>query len=109
MVDASESSQFLSALLLAAPCARGEVSIGWKQPVASFPYVRLTLSMMEEAGIDFRTSGGNGIVVPAPQVYSRAPADGRRGFFIRLLFLGGGSRHGRYGPHFATSEEERSG
>ena len=69
-VDASESSQFLSALLLAAPCARGEVCIGWKLPVASFPYVRLTLAMMEEAGIRFHAAGENGIVVPAPQIYS---------------------------------------
>lgn len=69
-VDASESSQFLSALLMAAPCARGEMRIGWKQPVASFPYVRLTLSMMKDAGITLFTSGENGIVIPAPQTYS---------------------------------------
>jgi len=69
-VDASKSSQFLSALLIAAPCARGEVRIGWRQPVASFPYVRLTLSMMREAGIDFRPTGESGIAVPAPQTYA---------------------------------------
>lgn len=68
-VDASKSSQFLSALLIAAPCARGEVRIGWMQPVASFPYVRLTLSMMRQAGIDFRPMGENVIAVPAPQPY----------------------------------------
>lgn len=69
-VDASKSSQFLSALLIASPCAREEARIVWRRPVASYPYVQLTLSMMREAGIDFRPLGENGIAVPAPQIYA---------------------------------------
>ncbi|MFP5213924.1 MAG: 3-phosphoshikimate 1-carboxyvinyltransferase, partial [Acidobacteriota bacterium] len=68
-VDASQSSQFLSALLIAAPVAGRETVIRWKEPVASFPYVELTLSMIEEAGIRFERSGSDRIVVPAPQSY----------------------------------------
>jgi 3-phosphoshikimate 1-carboxyvinyltransferase len=69
-VDASQSSQFLSALLIAAPLADSTVRIGWKEPVASLPYVELTLSMMEEAGIAFERHGTDLIVVPAPQPYA---------------------------------------
>ncbi|GLI35449.1 3-phosphoshikimate 1-carboxyvinyltransferase [Desulforhabdus amnigena] len=68
-VDAGQSSQFLSALLIASPCARKEMRVGWHEPIASFPYVALTLSMMEEVGIEYRWSGTNRIIVPAPQPY----------------------------------------
>jgi 3-phosphoshikimate 1-carboxyvinyltransferase len=69
LVDARQSSQFLSSLLIAAPCARQEVRIGWMEPIASLPYLSLTLAMMEEAGIGFRWSSDNEIAVPAPQDY----------------------------------------
>lgn len=68
-VDASQSSQFLSALLIAAPLARDEMRIRWRRPVASFPYVALTLSMMKAAGIEYSRLGDEGIVIPAPQAY----------------------------------------
>ncbi len=68
-VDATQSSQFLSALLIAAPCARGDMVVGWKEPVASFPYVNLTLAMMEEWGIDFQWVSDHQIKIRAPQVY----------------------------------------
>ena len=67
LIDASKSSQFFSALLIAAPHADGELRIRPKGDVASLPYVNLTLSMMEEAGIDFKRDGDSGIIVPAPQ------------------------------------------
>ena len=69
LVDARQSSQFLSSLLIAAPCARREVRIGWLEPVASLPYVSLTLAMMEQAGIRFRWTAANQIAIPAPQDY----------------------------------------
>jgi 3-phosphoshikimate 1-carboxyvinyltransferase len=68
-VNASQSSQFLSALLIASPCAKKEMRVGWKEPVASFPYVELTLSMMEQSGIEYRWIDRNQIAVPAPQLY----------------------------------------
>ncbi len=68
-VDARKSSQFLSALLIAAPCAAGEMTVGWLDPVASFPYVELTLSMMTELGIELRRTAPDRVVVPAPQAY----------------------------------------
>ena len=72
-VDARQSSQFLSSLLIAAPCARREVRIGWLEPIASLPYVMLTLGMMEQAGIQFSWTAANQIVIPAPQYYRPMP------------------------------------
>lgn len=68
-IDARQSSQFLSAMLLAAPQARGELRIGWQTPVASYPYVALTLHMMEQASIHIVRVGPNQVAIPAPQPY----------------------------------------
>jgi 3-phosphoshikimate 1-carboxyvinyltransferase len=68
-VDASTSSQFLSAVLMAAPCARGEIVVEWSEPAASWPYVIITLEMMKKAGIGFERQASNRISIPAPQVY----------------------------------------
>lgn len=72
-VDARQSSQFLSSLLMASPCANGEVRISWLEPVASLPYVTLTLDMMTHAGIHFERTAANQITIPAPQPYLTAP------------------------------------
>jgi 3-phosphoshikimate 1-carboxyvinyltransferase len=72
LVDARQSSQFLSSLLIAAPCARQEVRIGWLEPLASLPYVTLTLAMMQQAGIRYHRTATNQIVIPAPQNYLAA-------------------------------------
>lgn len=69
-VDATKSGQFLSGLLLAAPAARGDVRISWPEPAASFPYVSMTLAMMEDAGIRIGRPARNEILVPAPQDYA---------------------------------------
>lgn len=68
-VDASKSSQFLSGILIAAPLARGKVSVRWSEQVASRPYLDMTLAMMKEAGIGFKHQDSNGILIPAPQRY----------------------------------------
>jgi len=70
LVDARQSGQFLSAVLMAAPCAGEEVTVEWLEPVASYPYVAMTLAMMGERGIDFRKDRANRVIVPAPQRYS---------------------------------------
>lgn len=67
LVDASESSQYLSSVLMAATQAKGPVVVEWTDPVASFPYVTITLQMMAEVGLSFRRRGPNEILVPAPQ------------------------------------------
>ena len=49
-----KSSQYISAVLMAAPLARRSVDVILEGPVTSEPYVRMTLAMMEQFGI--RTS-----------------------------------------------------
>ncbi|WP_462324448.1 3-phosphoshikimate 1-carboxyvinyltransferase [Desulfoplanes sp.] len=59
-IDISESSQFLSALLLAVPFAQDTVTISLEGgKVVSWPYVALTLQVMEDFGVavDVQTGG----------------------------------------------------
>ncbi len=53
--SASQSSQYISAILMAAPLARNAVNMELIGPVTSEPYVRMTLSMMQQFGITCRT------------------------------------------------------
>ncbi len=69
-VDASKSSQFLSGILIAAPAALGPVRVRWSEPVASRPYLEMTLGMMKDAGIRFERHGSDTIEIPAPQAYA---------------------------------------
>jgi 3-phosphoshikimate 1-carboxyvinyltransferase len=68
-VDARQSSQFLSALIIASPGARGEMRVGWREPAASFPYVLITLSMLDTMGIEYGWLSSNQLAIPAPQRY----------------------------------------
>jgi 3-phosphoshikimate 1-carboxyvinyltransferase len=53
-VDISESSQYLSALLLAAPLADGPLTVSLAgEKTVSWPYVSLTLQILEDYGIPF--------------------------------------------------------
>lgn len=70
LVDARKSSQFLSAILIAAPRARGDVVVRWLEPVASYPYVEMTLRMMQERGIEIRKLSSTEFLIPAPQLYN---------------------------------------
>jgi 3-phosphoshikimate 1-carboxyvinyltransferase len=56
-VAAISSSQFLSGLLMAAPLARGPVSIEVTGEMVSAPYVEMTLSVMERFGVRPSASG----------------------------------------------------
>ncbi|MCX7823623.1 MAG: 3-phosphoshikimate 1-carboxyvinyltransferase [Syntrophobacterales bacterium] len=69
IVDARKSSQFLSAVLIASPQAKRDVVIRWLDPVASYPYVSMTIRMMEERGIRVERSSSCELLVKAPQVY----------------------------------------
>src|SRR5205807_625228 len=60
------SSQFLSALLLAAPCALGDLSIAVDGPLVSMPYVKMTLEMLRQWRL--RVAGGlPALLVPGGQ------------------------------------------
>ncbi len=69
-LNASSSSQFLSALMMAAPLMEAGLAIRLAGPAVSRPYAEMTASMMEKWGItvDWKEN-----VTIAPQIY-RAPA-----------------------------------
>ncbi len=67
-----ESSQFVSALLLAAPYAAGDVLIEARGDVPSIPYLKLTTALMSRFGVavvEQYDEGGAKFIVEAPQRY----------------------------------------
>ena len=65
-VGGSVSSQFLSALLMAAPCASGPVTIEVAGALVSEPYVAMTLAVMRAFGVEVGS--------PAPGTFRVSPA-----------------------------------
>ncbi len=65
------SSQFLSGLLMTAPCAQNDITIRWKGPYVSWPYVLMTAEMMHQFGVAVLPTLSNGFIVPAPQQFGR--------------------------------------
>jgi 3-phosphoshikimate 1-carboxyvinyltransferase len=64
------SSQFLSGLLMAAPCARAPVEIRIEGPLVSQPYVRMTLSVMRAFGVEVETNAAlDHFRIAAPAAY----------------------------------------
>ncbi len=55
-IDASMSSQFVSALLMVAPTFNGGLTVNLMAESGSMPYIDLTLSMMRKAGIEAERS-----------------------------------------------------
>lgn len=70
--DEPPSSQFFSALLLAAPAAKADVMIDMRGPLVSRPYVRMTMTVMDAFGVavieDIQADRAR-FVVAAPQTY----------------------------------------
>ncbi len=70
-VRADISSQFLSALLMAAPAAQSLVTLIIGEPMVSRPYVTMTLRVMNAFGADVGVNSGlRRFEIPAPQRYS---------------------------------------
>lgn len=55
------SSQFLSGLLLAAPCAQSEVQLSVTGTLVSVPYVTMTLAVMRAFGVDVEPTMSDGV------------------------------------------------
>jgi 3-phosphoshikimate 1-carboxyvinyltransferase len=68
-ISAAKSSQYLSSLLLSSPFAREDVIIEVIDTVSSWPYVELTLSMMESFGVNIEHRGKKWFRIPAGQGY----------------------------------------
>ncbi|MGC8552661.1 MAG: 3-phosphoshikimate 1-carboxyvinyltransferase [Phycisphaerae bacterium] len=95
-----KSSQFISAVLMAAPLAQRPVSVRLNGPVTSEPYVNMTLRMMRQFGADFSASavpGGRCITVqPRRYVgglsYQIEPDASNASYFLAAAALVPGSR-----------------
>jgi 3-phosphoshikimate 1-carboxyvinyltransferase len=68
-IDATKSSQFVSAIALIAPLLPETVTIRHRGKIASKPYLDLTLSLMQIAGIEIRNNPEE-IVIPGVQTYT---------------------------------------
>ncbi len=69
-VPGGQSSQYASALLMAAPYAAGDVRIELTGEVVSEPFVRMTVAVMRDFGMVVEMPQPNQFVVPAGQVYT---------------------------------------
>jgi 3-phosphoshikimate 1-carboxyvinyltransferase len=70
-IDASESSQMLSALLMAAPLARQPVDVRLSASVRE-PFVEMTAQLMSQFGIDLSSAAGR-YVIPKQNYHLTAP------------------------------------
>lgn len=73
-IDGSISSQFLTALLMAAPLAESDMEISIKGELVSKPYIDITLAMMQDFGVTVENQQYQRFVVKAGQRY-QSPKD----------------------------------
>jgi 3-phosphoshikimate 1-carboxyvinyltransferase len=64
------SSQFLSGLVMAAPCARQPVKLFLRGQLVSQPYVDMTLRVMEAFGVSVQVPGGSSYHVPCRRYHA---------------------------------------
>ncbi|MEE6076160.1 3-phosphoshikimate 1-carboxyvinyltransferase [Avibacterium paragallinarum] len=68
-IDGSISSQFLTALLMAAPLASGDMEIEIIGDLVSKPYIDITLAMMKDFGVSVRNDNYQKFFVQGKQSY----------------------------------------
>jgi 3-phosphoshikimate 1-carboxyvinyltransferase len=68
-IDCSISSQYLSALLLVAPCLENGLTIDVTEGPVSKPYIDMTIDIMHAFGIDLKRNGHTHFEVPGGQTY----------------------------------------
>ncbi len=93
-IDASKSSQFLSSLMLVAPCARKDCSISLASGLVSRPYVELTTRVMASFGATITED--NGVInIPAsgyaPAMYEVEGDASSASYFWAAAAVTGGS------------------
>lgn len=95
-VDGSVSSQFLTALLMAAPLAEEDTTIAIKGDLVSKPYIDITLALMKNFGVqvthdnyrEFRVAGRQHYV--APQDYLVEGDASSASYFLAAAAVRGG-------------------
>ncbi len=68
-ISCRESSQYLTGILLMAPCTEGGLKIGVTEGPVSRPYVDMTIGVMSQFGIAIDRQGYDGFHVAGKQVY----------------------------------------
>ena len=68
-VEAGISSQFISALLMIAPTLENGLHLELKGEIASAPYIRMTLNMMNASGIAYTIVNDGRTIIISPQIY----------------------------------------
>ena len=68
-IDGSISSQFLTALLMAAPLAEGDMEIQIMGELVSKPYIDITLAMMKDFGVTVENQNYQTFIVKVNQSY----------------------------------------
>lgn len=68
-IDGSVSSQFLTALLMAAPLLQKEITISIKGVLVSKPYIDITLDSMAKFGVTVVNKDYQQFIVPANSIY----------------------------------------
>ncbi len=63
-IDGSESSQFLTAMLLVAPYFEGTTRFSLDPAQVSLPYIQMTATLMERGGADIRTEADSITITP---------------------------------------------
>lgn len=104
LVKGIASSQFLSGLLMVAPCADRDVVIRVPGELVSKPYIALTLAMMDERGIVTANNNFGRFDIPGNQSYNpgvytiEADASGASYFFAAAAVAGGRVRVNHLSP-----------
>src|SRR5699024_2905634 len=100
-VAGNVSSQYLTALLMAAPIAarQGDVTIEVDGELISQPYIHITLELMKQFGLPVSRQGWQRFTIPAGATY-QSPASvhiegdaSSASYFMALGLLGGGPVH----------------
>jgi 3-phosphoshikimate 1-carboxyvinyltransferase len=68
-IDATESSQLLSAVLQVAPYAENDVTLSVAGSLVSLPYIDITIKMMEQFGVSVARGAGDASVVTDNATY----------------------------------------
>ncbi|MGB4206193.1 MAG: 3-phosphoshikimate 1-carboxyvinyltransferase [Bacteroidales bacterium] len=63
-IDASQSSQYITALMMIAPVLEKGMAIRLENEIASQPYIEMTRILMMKTGIDIKTEGRNIFISP---------------------------------------------
>jgi len=97
-IDASRSSQFLSAILLSAPYARKTVELRLTSEPVSRPYIDMTLALVEDFGVSVERDGYRAFRIPSGRTYEprdytvESDASGASYFLAAAAITGGSIR-----------------